>query len=964
MALCGIVALGLGGLPLGGCESKKSDSSSAGTKSGAGTQSGSTSATSPAGPSGSGPSANANLAAVTLPPGWGAVYTGSDGHAQKEIKSFAPTPTFTLAPEESIDPGLAAAGWSAAYTADLKIADAGSYRFTVVGEGGEASISVYDAKGNELGAATAPAAPGTSRVQTTWMQLPSGSVQVTVKYKRQNAASRLRVLWEQQRSDTSTGFEAEPIPTAVATVPGFARAGAAQSLSELHGRVLLGELGCIHCHATEGHDHAGGAAHGKAPVLARMGPVLGDVSRRADPNWLIKWVMDPHTLRPGTPMPRVLGSDAKAGQDAEAVVHFLAASYKPETAGAPATEPAVLAKGRTLYHTVGCVACHGAIEAPSKVFDQSELPGEVPKVSVPAPWGNMAGKWNAPALAEFLKDPAKVRPQGRMPSMALSAEEADLIATYLVSTWGAPQGGAAAFKPDPAKADAGRAVFATRGCAACHELGADRTPVASELKAPSLATLAVSKSMKGCLDAADTRTPRFTLTDADRADLLAGIASVASASGAPAPVERQARVAMAFNCLQCHDKDGQGGVAEGLKPYFHTRDEAELGDEGRLPPRLNLVGWKLNTPWLRTVLFEAGRARPYMATRMPQFGKENLGTLAEELTKEAGFWPDRDDKEPASTDSMVVAGRTLVGDGGLNCISCHVFGKFPPAGTPGPNIVNFAERLRYDWWQTYARAPQRQKPGTRMPSFFITGTSTVTAVLAGDPHAQIDALWSYFRLSNFAPPPQGLSTGAGYTVAVGDTPRIFRSFMKDAGSRGIAVGYPQGLHFGFDATEVRLADAWKGSFIDAAGAWANRGGQVATGQGQAVWTAPAGPALAINVDPQSWPTATGTEGGLHFKGYTLDKAGVPTFEYTLGPALVRERFEPEQLGAAMRRTFEIRGLKAGDSVWLNAGTGAVTVERAENSEPARQVGGDRGTLVGFVVQEAGKPLAFTVTVKF
>ena len=52
--------------------------------------------------------------------------------------------------------------------------------------------------------------------------------------------------------------------------------------------------------------------------------------------------------------------------------------------------------------------------------------------------------------------------------------------------------------------------------------------------------------------------------------------------------------------------------------------EADLGDEGRLPPHLTGVGDKLQPEWLREVLLNKGTARSYMATRMPQFGEANI----------------------------------------------------------------------------------------------------------------------------------------------------------------------------------------------------------------------------------------------------------------------------------------------------------------------------------------------------
>ena len=46
------------------------------------------------------------------------------------------------------------------------------------------------------------------------------------------------------------------------------------------------------------------------------------------------------------------------------------------------------------------------------------------------------------------------------------------------------------------------------------------------------------------------------------------------------------------------------------------------------PPTLTGVGLKLQTLWLKLVLLDAGRARPWMGLRMPQYGAANVGKLS------------------------------------------------------------------------------------------------------------------------------------------------------------------------------------------------------------------------------------------------------------------------------------------------------------------------------------------------
>ncbi len=246
-----------------------------------------------------------------------------------------------------------------------------------------------------------------------------------------------------------------------------------------------------------------------------------------------------------------------------------------------------------------------------------------------------------------------------------------------------------------------------------------------------------------------------------------------------------------------------------------------------------------------------------------------------------------------------------------------------------------------------------------MPNFYLTGTGAVKDVFGGDPDKQADAMWAYFNLGDFAPVPTGINTGNGLTLSVGERPMVVRTFLKDAGSRGIAVGFPSGLHFAFDAGESRLVDAWRGGFLDASGAWAGRGGNVSDEKGTTEWKAPAGPALVLDVGAGGlgWPKVTGSKAAGRFKGYTLDKGGVPTFRYAIGSggpvgssklasADIEERFEPGgQAGVLFRRTFgvEMALNTSGVKLFVNAGKGKVAIADQKNCKAIERAGDDGST---------------------
>lgn len=866
------------------------------------------------------------------PTGWGVTVGG--------VMSRLEYAAFSLRAGESLRHDLPAEGLSATLETDLIIGadDGGRYRFGFDAEGGEATLKVFAgskvaAEASGSGVAGGDSGASAGKV-TSMVALAPGKYSVLATFKRRgNDAARFRIIWERewQRSltvGTPQGFLGEPIPPTLTALPPKFRPVAERQSQEHRGRLLLGELGCVNCH-TPGN--AGPA------VIARKGPLLGEISRRANPGWLVKWIASPQTVRPGSPMPAVIGDALNEPNEAVNITHYvMSLAGGPVDPEAPlATEAQGLAKGRELFHSVGCVACHGPQESPREAFADTALPGETPKTASIKPYGQLGGKWRASGLREFLIDPRRTHPDGRMPSMALSAEEADLLTRYLITRFdaGAPAK-MAKFVVDPGRAALGKAAFAARGCADCHSMGGGKEDLKSTRPAPALADVSVAK---GCLDPKSLDTPRYTLSDQDRASLVAAIEELrplAKTKATSSPATAYALTLDALNCRACHQHEGSGGMSSAALSYARTiGEQADLGDEGRVPPALTQAGWKLTSSWLREVFENAGRARPYMATRMPQFGKAAIGGVPELMASHAGVWADRDPQEPKPDEKAVADGRALIGEKGLNCISCHTWGDRPPTGSAGPSLTQFGRRLRSDWWRSYVLNPPRFKPGTRMTEFYKPGRSSAESILGGDHLKQPEAMWAYFALGEIAPAPDGISgapggggsarSGQTTKLAPKDRPIVFRSFLKDTSPRGIAIGFPQGTHFAFDAGSAAFVEAWTGDFVDAAGAWKNRGGQIAGGQGNVVWKAEPGPVVMMGDEPKEWPKETAAA----YKGFELDASGVPTFLSEVKDASVgfklRDRVEPSAVpGVLFTRDLRLSGFVA-TTVWINAGPGTV-----------------------------------------
>jgi mono/diheme cytochrome c family protein len=838
--------------------------------------------------------------------GWAASYESGGLPA---VETHASSAAFYLKSGETAHPSVAPAGLVAKFDGVVTISAGGKYRFGADCEGGRAVMRVFGPGVARDVVLEIDGSRPASRV-SDWVQLPAGTVNVQYIFTRAgDAPAKLRALWEMEYATSGgqdVGFRREPIPDRFVKPIPSKLASCVQGRLEMRGRVLLGELGCTSCHAGES----------EAAVLIRTAPDLSKVGSRANPNWMRKWLNDPQGMKAHSGMPAVLGTDARAADaTAENIAHYLmtlVGEDGPWKAESPAMGESVVKRGEELYHSVGCVACHGGYTEEAKRY------------AAPHPHGMLAAKWRPSSLSAFLREPHTSRPGGRMPSMNLTEQEADAVSVYLLKTWGGLDA-TATFTPDAAKVALGREAFVTTGCLNCHAVEDAVKQAPASAKRLVAAPLARVRAYRGCMDPRDTKSPRYTLSAEDRSAITAALKGAPTWGKAAAPADMAVRSLDALSCTACHEYASQGGVAETIKPLFGQLVEADLGDEGRIPPRLTEVGSKLTTQWLRQVLLEKGAARPYMKTRMPQFGEQSVGELAEALAATDGVAPNTDVREPTATDELALAGKKLVGEGGLYCINCHtVNGKV--TGTPGPDITGFASRIRYEWWADYIHDPDRFKPGTRMQKFYRFNKGNVTTVLEGDSRKQSDAMWVYFNLGEFMPLPDGLMAEGGMMVNVKDRPVILRTFMQDGGSRAVAVGYPLGIHFAFDAVNVRLVDAWRGAFLDASGAWANRGGTNAGGQGPTIWKAPAGPALVLGAKPEKWPSKGGAEAGVAFRGYRVNADGSPTFRYSLRPAgggtavEVEEQFRPTTgERPAIARSFKVSGMASGQVLWLNVG---------------------------------------------
>lgn len=635
------------------------------------------------------------------------------------------------------------------------------------------------------------------------------------------------------------------------------------------GELLLSELRCVNCH--DPGQHAG-----RIPVLA--GPRLADLQGRLHFDHLTEWLMRPQTMKPGTLMPHLL-ADSESDKDALALVSYLfsnGSSLRQEKAnGSPEL-------GKELFHSVGCVACH----APDKTFHPASISEENQRreVELPSvPLGDLRRKYTSTGMVEFLMDPLRWHPDGRMPRIPLNREEAADLAAYLTS--GQERHDTFRFRED--LVELGRKRFAELRCAACHSIP-DQEPSFAAGRALSK----LPAEPRGCLsDLPGQGLPNYQLSPLQRRAILAALQRLRNAAPLTA-AEQVHRRLLGLNCYACHQRDGLGGPEAGRALFFQTTGD-DLEDEGRFPPGLQGVGRKLLPDALKKVLRGEYPVRAYMSTRMPDFGDHNAAALTEALVAAdltGDIVPTPRDNNPNLV-GRSPWGRELIGINGLGCINCHDLGGNKSLGIRAVDLMHAPKRLWPEWFRDYLIDPAAFKPGTRMPSFWPEGKA-IHSFLGRNTTRQIDSLWVYLTELDQNRLPEGMEAKDNFELKPHDAPIVFRTFMESAGLHAIAVGFPEGVHVAFDAEEVRWSLAWRGRFLDAEGTWDDR-------------FAPLAKPLGTNV--MTWPAGTEVGGERIFKGYRIDPRGVPTFLYHTDLGEVEDTIEPE--AGQLRRTVQLRGEK-------------------------------------------------------
>ena len=376
------------------------------------------------------------------------------------------------------------------------------------------------------------------------------------------------------------------------------------------GLLLMAELNCAACHLAP--------AVWQETLAPRPGPNLAAVGSRYDEDTIWLMVRSPQHRKRGTLMPGLFTSAEGDAEKVEAITRYLATLRQP-VKPMPAGEPA---RGRMLYHMVGCVACHQPATdyLPPGIQDAAELE---PLSTASSPIA-LADAYEVNSLGRFLLDPHQDRPSGRMPAQRLSEHEAADIAAYLhVGRTAENAVERAMLKIAEQTAERGRELFIEQGCANCHNTGQPMpqrwAKPLQELKAGSPASCIAETIVAG--------TPRFDFNELQQRALHLALAEVQQRTPVAVGPEKQLEwQLLRLNCYACHDRNHKGGPEDARAIYFgHERD--------RYPPSLDHVGSKLTSDDLMQVLHgDRTPTRANLSVRMPDFGKAIAEQLSEAFT--------------------------------------------------------------------------------------------------------------------------------------------------------------------------------------------------------------------------------------------------------------------------------------------------------------------------------------------
>ncbi|MFK7819313.1 MAG: PA14 domain-containing protein, partial [Planctomycetaceae bacterium] len=258
---------------------------------------------------------------VTTP---GLVGTYSSG--EKSVRRLAPDLVGKW--EGSPDPRLVSGEFTASWTGNLLVQQAGTYRFHATVDG-NVELSV-DGKSLLSGANSG------GWLNSPPIDIPFGELPVSVKYGSQkDGHGVLKLFW------SSDAFPIEPIPAHLFSIPNDE---AALKLSAKAAR-WHDALRCARCHRGEQFE------------LPSAGPSLTRIRNAISKEWIVQKLTVEPKASDQSKMPHFAFTEAEADEVASYLLS-VAQRFRPKPVNPGKNPDADSTAGQRLVRTLGCLACH------------------------------------------------------------------------------------------------------------------------------------------------------------------------------------------------------------------------------------------------------------------------------------------------------------------------------------------------------------------------------------------------------------------------------------------------------------------------------------------------------------------------------------------------------------------------------------------------------------------------------
>ncbi len=206
---------------------------------------------------------------------------------------------------------------------------------------------------------------------------------------------------------------------------------------------LFERYGCYSCHKVDWF-----------PTQRKPGPSLVNIQAKTHPDWIAAWIADPRGFRPSTWMPQFFHLEnfapeeeiVKASQygkgrailgeewndTAVAAIASFILDRAPKRELAPVPVEGDAQRGREAFRVSGCLACHNMAPFEGEPPPTSDPAFDATRTNVHGPnLRGIADKVSPEWLYWWIKDPAALWSETRMPNLRLSDQDAADVAAYI-----------------------------------------------------------------------------------------------------------------------------------------------------------------------------------------------------------------------------------------------------------------------------------------------------------------------------------------------------------------------------------------------------------------------------------------------------------------------------------------------------------------------------------------------------